>query len=210
MSSYQLATVLFKRALGDLARSSVIFAAILLAGFSLPLQAQNLGAGGATLNNADVQELRDEVKQLRVEVERLRSAVSAGSAQAATSEAPAPPAVSAQAQPRGTPQYTGQPNIPDLAMATKANGGDLSGLGNLLRTDRLTLGGYGDFQFRQPSLNERNDGGGTSTFQSTRFILGLAAVLSHKQNIVFNSPRSHRSLLVPSRHEADGLGRWGG
>ncbi len=33
-------------------------------------------------------------------------------------------------------------------MATKANGGDLAGLGNLLRTDRLTPGGYGEFRFR--------------------------------------------------------------
>jgi hypothetical protein len=36
-------------------------------------------------------------------------------------------------------------------------------------------------------LNERADGGGTSTFQSTRFVLGIAAVLSQKQNITFNS-----------------------
>jgi hypothetical protein len=72
-------------------------------------------------------------------------------------------------------------------MATKAHGGDLPGAGNLLRTDRVTVGGYGDFQFRTPSLSERADGGGTSTFQSTRFVLGIGAVLSQKQNIVFNS-----------------------
>ncbi len=87
----------------------------------------------------------------------------------------------------GTPQTTGLPDDRNLAMAVKANGGDLSGAGNLLRTDRVALGGYGDFQFREAGLNERNDGGGTPTFQSTRFVLGIAAVLAKQQNIVFNS-----------------------
>src|SRR5439155_23788063 len=74
-----------------------------------------------------------------------------------------------------------------LAIATKAQGGDLSGAGNLLRTDRLTIGGYGDFQFRQSAINERADGGGTPTFQNTRLVLSIAAVLAEKQNIIFNS-----------------------
>src|SRR5262249_18810424 len=90
-------------------------------------------------------------------------------------------------QDTGIPQYTGRSNESNVAMPTKAHGGDLSGAGNLLRTDRVAIGGYGDFQFRTPSLNERADGGGTSTFQSTRFVLGVAAVLSQKQNITFNS-----------------------
>jgi len=93
----------------------------------------------------------------------------------------------AQERRQGTAQHTGAPYDPKVALAAKAHGGDLSGLGDLLRTQRITLGGYGDFQFRQSSLNERDDGGGTPTFQSTRFVLGLAAVLSEKQNIVFNS-----------------------
>jgi hypothetical protein len=162
----------------------------MLAAISLRAQASNAGApqAGNTGQTSDVDALRDEVRQLRAEVERLRSLVSAPAGGEEASAVPAQTSEMAQApEPRGTPQYTGQPDIPDLAMATKANGGDLSGVGNLLRTDRLTLGGYGDFQFRQAALNERNDGGGTSTFQSTRFILGLAAVLSRKQNIVFNS-----------------------
>jgi len=87
----------------------------------------------------------------------------------------------------GLPQYTGRPTDPQIAIATKAQGGDLSGAGHLLRTDRVVVGGYGDFQFRTPSLSERADGGGTSTFQSTRFVLGIAAVLSKKQNITLNS-----------------------
>jgi hypothetical protein len=124
------------------------------------------------------------VRALRAEVERLRSELSQQSPEVAQTSSPASPQAQ---QPRGTAQYSGQPESQDLAIATKANGGDLSGVGNLLRTDRLTLGGYGDFQFRQSGLNERNDGGGTPTFQSTRLILGLAAVLSQKQNIVFNS-----------------------
>jgi hypothetical protein len=88
---------------------------------------------------------------------------------------------------QGLPEYTGRSTDPHVAIATKAHGGDLSGAGNLLRTDRVVVGGYGDFQFRTPSLSERADGGGTSTFQSTRFVLGVAAVLSKQQNITFNS-----------------------
>jgi hypothetical protein len=140
---------------------------------------------------SDMQELRDEVRQLREEVQFLRSKMGVTTtppAETAPQQASATgPVAPTPNQATGTPQYSGKPEDPTLAMATKANGGDLSGLGNLLRTQRLTLGGYGDFQFRQGSLNERNDGGGTPTFQSTRFILGIAAVLSQKQNIVFNS-----------------------
>src|SRR5262249_15086636 len=116
---------------------------------------------------------------------------------AEAAKAPAEPAVqpasvAPQAPPPasrtpGVPQYTGRSDDRGVAMATKAQGGDLSGRGNLLRTDRVTVGGYGDFQFRTSSLSERADGGGTSTFQSTRFVLGIGAVLSEKQNIVFNS-----------------------
>jgi hypothetical protein len=131
--------------------------------------------------------LRKEVRELQQEMERLRSQV--GAQETPKQEVPATPpsAPPPSASIQGRPQYTGQPESSQLAMATKANGGDLSGLGNLLRTDRITVGGYGDFQFRQGSLNERDDGGGTSTFQSTRFVLGIAALLSEKQNIVFNS-----------------------
>ena len=67
-------------------------------------------------------------------------------------------------------------------MAPKSQGGDLAGAGNLLRTDRITIGGYGDFQFRQAPINERADGGGTPTFQNTRLILGIAAVLAEKDS----------------------------
>lgn len=106
---------------------------------------------------------------------------------AAPTPSAAEPARQAAREEKGLPLYTGRSDDPQVAMATKAHGGDLSGAGNLLRTDRVTVGGYGDFQFRTPGLNERADGGGTSTFQSTRFVLGVAAVLSQKQNITFNS-----------------------
>ena len=85
------------------------------------------------------------------------------------------------------PQSTGLPANPNIALAVKAEGGDLSGAGNLFKSERFAIGGYGDFQFRESPLNEKADGGGVPTFQSTRFVLGLAAVLSQKQNIVFNS-----------------------
>lgn len=153
--------------------------------------------------SSEVQQLRKEVNELREDMKRLyallgekRAAETAANPPAEPRPAvePAPetpsagqPARQAAAQDQGLPLYTGRPADPLVAMATKAHGGDLSGAGNLLRTDRVTLGGYGDFQFRTPALNERADGGGTSTFQSTRFVLGVAAVLSQKQNITFNS-----------------------
>jgi len=145
-------------------------------------------------------ELLEQIKEMRSEINSLRARLDAKESpdrsvspqgepvvsNAATS-VQEPPQTSPAAQDQGRPQYTGRPDNASVAMATKANGGDLSGAGNLLRTERVTLGGYGDFQFRTPALNERADGGGTSTFQSTRFVLGLAAVLSQKQNITFNS-----------------------
>ncbi len=135
----------------------------------------------------DVEELRDEVKQLREELSRLRSQIGAPATQKQELRATAASTSQQPPEAKGTPQYTNQPTDPQIAIATKAQGGDLSGAGHLLRTDRVVVGGYGDFQFRTPALSERADGGGTSTFQSTRFVLGIAAVLSKKQNITFNS-----------------------
>lgn len=133
----------------------------------------------------EVQRLRTEVEQLRSELERLRSLVETkGTEKSGATQQPSPTAIDQT----GTSQSTSP--VPDkrgVAIATKAQGGDLSGAGNLLRSDRITIGGYGDFQFRESSISERADGGGTPTFQSTRFVLGIAAVLAEKQNIVFNS-----------------------
>jgi hypothetical protein len=130
-----------------------------------------------------VEQLRKEIDQLRAEVERLRGLFEAKEKERTPPNAsqPAPAESTATAQPALAPDNS------RVAIATKAQGGDLSGVGNLLRTDRITIGGYGDFQFRQSSINERADGGGTPTFQNTRFVLSLAAVLAEKQNIVFNS-----------------------
>jgi len=163
----------------------------------------------------EVQQLRKDVNDLRETVKRLEALLESRSAPppaqppaasnptavlpppagAATAAArPSQPAENTElqagkpaTQESALPQYTARSTDPSVAMATKANGGDLSGAGNLLRTERVAIGGYGDFQFRTPSLNERADGGGTSTFQSTRFVLGVAAVLSQKQNITLNS-----------------------
>ena len=152
----------------------------------------------------EVDQLRKEVGELREDLKRLHALLGPRAAGSESASAPAPqPAevlqpevaptgvVAQAAKPApgetGVPQYTGRSDDPRVAIATKAHGGDLSGAGNLLRTDRVTVGGYGDFQFRTPSLSERADGGGTSTFQSTRFVLGIGAVLSQKQNIVFNT-----------------------
>lgn len=151
-------------------------------------------------SQTEVERLRGEVERLRTEMEQLRSLLQSS---IKSHEAPIPqPAPDFQrpkpagkpsdqqappTRPSGTPQSTATPDNPKMAVASKAQGGDLSGAGNLLRTDRITIGGYGDFQFRQSSINERADGGGTPTFQFTRLVLGIAAVLAEKQNIVFNS-----------------------
>src|SRR5437867_2084577 len=160
----------------------------------------------------EIDRLRAEVDQLRAEMAQLRSLVEAfnksrnanGSTASQTgASATAPDAANIQQnkpaseqaakkdtakdQVKGSPQSTAAPEQAGLALTSKAQGGDLSGAGNLLRTDRITIGGYGDFQFRQSSINERADGGGTPTFQFTRLVLGIAAVLAEKQNIIFNS-----------------------
>jgi hypothetical protein len=153
--------------------------------------------------DAEIEGLKKQVSDLQEDLRRVHALLeSRGSGQegvstptqqgepatgaaAGTSKALAPQNLPASTE--GLPQYTGRPTDPQIAIATKAQGGDLSGAGHLLRTDRVVVGGYGDFQFRTPSLSERADGGGTSTFQSTRFVLGIAAVLSKKQNITLNS-----------------------
>jgi hypothetical protein len=169
-------------------------------------------AQGASADQSnDVQELRKDVNELRESMKRLEALladkqITETGATTNAAPAPQPPAAPDAAQPpasvsqattpaanqepvpsQGLPLYTARPDNAEIAMATKAHGGDLSGRGDLLRTERVAVGGYGDFQFRTPALNERADGGGTSTFQSTRFVLGIAAVLSQKQNITFNS-----------------------
>ena len=152
--------------------------------------------------DVEIQKLKNQVSELQEDLRRVHALLEGhpGGQQAPVApEQPTTekaPAVTAnkivqdqgdQYTLKGRPQYTGRPTDPQIALATKAEGGDLSGAGNLLKTDRVVIGGYGDFQFRTPSLSERADGGGTSTFQSTRFVLGVAAVLSQKQNITFNS-----------------------
>jgi hypothetical protein len=144
-----------------------------------------------------VEQLRDEVQQLRGEIERLRALVEkspapTGIADATPTAAQTPNgAVTSQrpshAESAGAAQSTAAPDSSRIAVATKAQGGDLSGAGNLLRTDRLTIGGYGDAQFRGSGVNEKADGGGTPTFTNPRLILGIAATLSEKHNIFFNS-----------------------
>lgn len=162
-------------------------------------------------SSGEVEQLRSEVGKLRAEIERLRSLIEAAVAsqdgnsrqetQVATKDAALEPThqepssaggqgVAQQGtkdQSKASTQSTPAREHPRVAVSSKAQGGDFSGAGNLLRTDRITIGGYGDFQFRQSSISERADGGGTPTFQNTRLVLGIAAVLAEKQNILFNS-----------------------
>jgi len=156
---------------------------------------------------SEVRQLRQEVRELQRSVKRLETLLKERTAGAeepvsasvgestlgATTNvqpgatSPVQDTKTKRAAEAGTDQYTGRTTDASVAMATKQHGGDLSGAGDLLRTERVAVGGYGDFQFRTPALNERADGGGSDTFQSTRFVLGIAAVLSQKQNITLNS-----------------------
>ena len=161
------------------------------------------GARNKPASSDELDHLRSEVEQLRAEIARLRSLVEAAvkggeaaafdASLARVTAAPQEPKkretkpAGAQAEKNKSKAPQQSTAAPEQALTSKAQGGDLSGAGNLLRTDRITIGGYGDFQFRQSSINERADGGGTPTFQNTRLVLGIAAVLAEKQNIVFNS-----------------------
>src|SRR5260370_5997219 len=150
--------------------------------------AQASQAPDATASKSELQEVKDEVKTLKTQIERLEAIIES---QAKSQEGTAPQAAQQTSEAlqyaAGTTQSTAVPETPRIAIATKAEGGDLAGAGNLRRTDRITIGGYGDFQFRESWISERADGGGTPTFQNTRFVLGIAAVLAEKQNIVFNA-----------------------
>jgi len=152
---------------------------------AVPNEATQLATVQSSETGDDVKQLRAELDQVRRELERLRLLVDTMSRERTLPDMTPVANVSLRAQ-EPKPQQSGTQK-PDIAVASKAQGGDLSGAGNLLRTDRITIGGYGDFQFRETAISERADGGGTPTFQNTRFVLGIAAVLAEKQNIVFNS-----------------------
>src|SRR5712691_4692507 len=171
-----------------LQKRNVLFGGIVLISLFVlcaPVFSQTNTPNQPAQQKCEVEQLRDEVTTLRSELERLRALVETkGSDQSGATPQPSPTALDRAAS---SQSKSSVPDKPGIAVATKAQGGDLSGAGNLLRTDRITIGGYGDFQFRQSSISERADGGGTPTFQNTRFVLGVAAVLAEKQNIVFNS-----------------------
>src|SRR6201992_4162820 len=175
--------------------SLAVLALLITSAATLAAQTTQPSTAQAKQQQGEVERLRGEVRQLRDEIERLRAVVekNAESKTAAVQETGANQNTLAGAQPptpakpAGAPQSTAAPESPRLAVAANAQGGDLAGAGNLLRTDRITIGGYGDFQYRSSSVSERADGGGTPTFQNSRLVLGIAAVLAEKQNIVFNS-----------------------
>ena len=121
-------------------------------------------SGEGASYQSEAQQLRADLERLRLEVERLRAIVDHTEqdrqAMAAPTSSPAPrqaqaPNRSEQREQQGktanpSPQSNSAPIVdPKTAIATKAQGGDLSGAGNLLRTERITIGGYGDFQFRE-------------------------------------------------------------
>ena len=170
----------------------LLFAASLILFAAVPLAAQAAAQSSLTRpQQAEVERLREEVERLREEVERLRTLTEAKQSAPQTPPAAQPEPSGrkseAAAETGGAPQSTSAPDSPRVALATKAQGGDLSGAGSLLRTDRITIGGYGDAQFRGEGVNEKAEGGAVPTFTAPRVVLGVAAVLSEKHNIVFNS-----------------------
>ncbi len=141
----------------------------------------------------ELEQLRNEVLELKDKLDRLNQVVATLAAKATASPTNADPMNGQQGNPKisdnqaETLKLKATDDDKKVAIATKANGGDLSGAGNLLKTDRITIGGYGEVQYRDSPISERADGGGTPTFMNPRLVLGIAAVLSEKQNIVFNS-----------------------
>ncbi|HQR39139.1 MAG TPA: hypothetical protein PLF26_12145 [Blastocatellia bacterium] len=137
---------------------------------------------------------RDEVNALKAEVAELREQLKAMrellQANAARMQPPPPEAAAVTATTTTSPiapEAQAPPVDTRVAALPKSQGGDISGAGTLLRSDRLTIGGYGDLQFRERGINEKIEGGTTSSFTSPRVVLGIAAVLSERQNIYFNS-----------------------
>jgi hypothetical protein len=186
----------------NLKLSLATFALVLTVSAPLAAQTSQPPPAQTQQQQGEVEQLRGEVRQLREEVERLRALVekngeatsAAGQNNEAGQNVEARQSTEAGAQPparrttlAGAPQSTAATESSRIAVTSKAQGGDLAGAGNLLRTDRITIGGYGDFQYRSSSVSERADGGGTPTFQNSRLVLSVAAVLAEKQNIVFNS-----------------------
>lgn len=161
--------------------------------FAQPPAATPTQAIGLINDEAEVKQLRQEVKQMKEQLDRLSKLVETLSANKPDTSGGDNSTATKQNTPgslgtnAGTSQSTAVNDNPRVAIATKAQGGDLSGAGNLLKSDRLTIGGYGEIQYRDAPVSERADGGGTPTFISPRVVLGIAAVLSEKQNIVFNS-----------------------
>jgi len=161
------------------------FSALILLFASTTILAQSANQS-APQQQGEVEQLRNEVQQLRSELDRLRAVVEKSASKPLPSTTDTLP--SAKTETAGATQYT--PAAQDdkrVAVATKSQGGDLAGAGNLLRTDRITIGGYGDAQFRSAGVNERTEGGGTPSFVNPRFVLGVAAVLSERHNIFLNS-----------------------
>lgn len=164
-------------------RCSLLVLILLLA--SIPILAQS--ANQSVPQQVEVEQLRNEVQQLRGELDRLRTLVEKSAAQPQPSTTDTLPPVKTEIAGAAQSTSPAQEDNKRVAVATKSQGGDLAGAGNLLRTDRITIGGYGDAQFRTAGVNERAEGGGTPSFVNPRFVLGIAAVLSERHNIFFNS-----------------------
>ena len=179
-----------------LMKSIPVVAVMVLVGGQLIAQTPSVTPNQSAVQasqKAEVVQLRQELKQVKEQLDRLAKLVETLSANKPASTTLDNLTVTKQAKPgsqetqTGVSQSTAVNDNPRVAIATKAQGDDLSGAGNLLKSDRITIGGYGEIQYRDAPISERADGGGTPTFISPRVVLGIAAVLSEKQNIVFNS-----------------------
>jgi len=172
----------------------------------------------------EVDQLRKEVNELREDLKRLHTLLESRGAVSETAIAPAPqPAAALQpaapstgvvaqaAQPApgetGVPQYTGRSDDPGVAMATKSSRRRLVRCGKSLRTDRVTVGGYGDFSFERPrSLSARMAEALRRSRARVRPGRGSSAVAKaeHSCSILKSNTSSGRTRLISEQAFIDG------
>lgn len=181
-------------------------------------EASNTAATAPAAPTAEeVQALREQLIQANKQIERLANIVDSlekrlDDRDAATATAPAvkpaTPVVATTtataAKPQDGPTKTGdkdQKSTIDRLIAPKSEGGQFAGADGLYKTDRVKIGGYGDFRYNTRGIDEffeireeadeLTDFATDSTnfrrsgFQMPRLVLGVAAALT--DNLLFNS-----------------------
>jgi hypothetical protein len=158
----------------------------------------------------EVQQLRDQlrdatkkIEQLTVIVDQLQQRLQPAAPAAETAAAPVAPAAQRE-MPAAGAQDTDKkdkPSTVDQLIAPKSEGGQFAGSEGLYKSDRLKIGGYVDFRYQGPGLDDGveireevdglNEGLTDSTnfrrsgFSAPRVVLGVASAITDK--LLFNS-----------------------